>query len=126
MTDDPLHGSSARYGDLLTTGRVLHETLTSIEHYRDALNVIETLDHAQLAHLALYVAADAAATRGQEQASGQVWIDWWRGVDSLDADSLDADYLPAAGSPAEGSTPGMLWYIVRPDRGDDPDRAPNT
>ena len=67
MTDDPLHGSSARYGDLLTTGRVLHETLTSIEHYRDALNVIETLDHAQLAHLALYVAADAAATRGQER-----------------------------------------------------------
>ena len=95
---------------------MLHDTLASTEHYLDAFKTIETLDHDDLAHLALYVAADAAATRGEQQASGQVWIDWWRGIDTPDPDD----------PPHIESTPGMLWPIVRPVEGDDPDRAPNT
>jgi hypothetical protein len=110
MTDDPLRGSPYSLGDPLHNGRVLHEALTSTEHYRDALTTIETLAHDDLAHLALYVAADAAATRAEQQQSGQVWLDWWRGIDTADP-------------PTGDTTPGMLWPIVRP-AGGDPDAPP--
>jgi hypothetical protein len=116
VSDDPLRPSPSRFGDALNTGRVLHDTLTSTDHYRDALQTIAMLDHDDLDALALYVAADAVATRGEQQSSGDVWTDWWRGIDAADPDN----------PPDMETTSAVLRRIVRPAEGDDPDRAPDT
>jgi hypothetical protein len=116
VTDDPLRRSPHLYGDPLNAGRVLHDNLTATDHYMEAFQVIAMLDRDDLEQLALYVAADAAATRGEEQGSGDVWTDWWRGIGTTNPDD----------PPDMESTPAVLRRIVRPPEDDDPDRAPDT
>ena len=50
---------------------------------------IEALTHEELAHLALTVAAEAVLTRSENAGDGDIWIDWWRGVDGGDPDTMD-------------------------------------
>jgi hypothetical protein len=95
MTDDLFAGSPHRFGDELTYGRVLHQALTSTANYQEVLTIIDTLRHEDLEHLALFVAAAAAATRSEERGGREAWNEWWVGI--------------------EGATPETLWPIVRPE-----------
>ncbi len=58
--------------------------------------------------LALTIAADAALTRAERGEDGDVWIKWWRGVDS-----------PGEAHPeAMDTSPGIMARTLRPPRGD--------
>lgn len=105
MDHDPLSGSPHRFGDELTYGRVLHQALAGTAHFHEALTIIDTLRHEDLEHLALYVAAAAAASRGDDPDGGPAWAEWWTGIASVDV----------ADAPEGTPTPEMLWRVVRPD-----------
>ena len=105
MSEDPLRGSDHRFGDELTYGRVLYQALAGTAHYHEALTIIDTLRHEDLEHLALYVAAEAAAARSSGEDGGPVWAEWWTGVAPLDVED----------APEGTPTPEMLWQVVRPE-----------
>jgi hypothetical protein len=81
------------------------DALADQTHYKPALKTIETVDHQQLAHLALAVAAEAVAQEVERTGNAQTWVEWWHGVDSPGVDNPDA----------ADTSPALMWRIMRPD-----------
>ncbi len=102
LPDDPHSERIGRYSQILKDGKMLLDTLEEQQHYTNAMTVIEALTHDQLAHLALTVAAGAVLTRAEGGNDGDIWINWWRGVDGGGPDAMD-------------TSPGVMARILRPD-----------
>jgi hypothetical protein len=100
LPDDPQSERIGRYGQILKDGKTVHDSLRGQRHYTTAITAIQGLTHEQLAHFALAVAAEAALTRSEDAGDGNVWIDWWSGVD--DPDAID-------------TSPEMMRGTLRPD-----------
>ena len=100
--DDPHRAGAGRYGQSIKDGKLLLDTLQEQRHYTTAMDAIRALSHQELADLALTVAAEAALTRAENADDGDVWINWWRGVDGGDPDAMD-------------TSPGIMLRTLRPD-----------
>jgi hypothetical protein len=106
--DDPHQTRIGLYGQAIMDGKLLLETLREQEHYTAVLQVLSASTPDQLAALALTVAADAAATRSEQADSGDMWLNWWKGVDSPD------DPNPTA----MDTSPAAMWRTLRPEQFD--------
>jgi hypothetical protein len=111
MTDlpgDPHQSPIGLYGQAIKDGKLLLDTLREQEHYTGVLHVVSASTPDQLAALALTVAADAAAKRSEQSNEGDLWLNWWRGVDSPgEPDSTAMDTSPSA-----------MWRTLRPEHFD--------
>jgi hypothetical protein len=94
------------YGQTIMDGKLLLDTLREQEHYTGVLHVVSACTPDQLAALALTVAADAVASRSERANDGDLWLNWWRGVDS----SNDPN------STAMDTSPSAMWRTLRPER----------
>lgn len=108
LPDDPYQSRIGLYGQAIMDGKMLLDTLREQEHYTGVLHVVSASTPDQLAALALTVAADAVASRSERANDGDLWLHWWRGVDSPnDPNSTAMDTSPAA-----------IWRTLRPERFD--------
>jgi hypothetical protein len=103
LPDDPHRAGIGLYGQPIQDGKHILDALTEQEHYTGALRLIQALDDRQLTSLALTVAADAALTRAEQAGDGDVWIKWWRGVDSPGESNPDA----------ADTSPGIMMRTLR-------------
>jgi hypothetical protein len=108
LPDDPHQAPVGRYGQAIMDGKLLLDTLREQEHYTGALHVLSASTPDQLAALALTIAADAAASRSERANDGDLWLNWWRGVDSPNDPS----------STAMDTSPSAMWRTLRPERFD--------
>jgi hypothetical protein len=108
LPDDPHQSSIGLYGQAIMDGKLLLDTLREQEHYTGVLHVVSASTRDQLAALALTVAADAAAQRSERSHDGDLWLNWWRGVDSPGEPN----------STAMDTSPSAMWRTLRPERFD--------
>jgi len=82
------------------------------------LHVLSASTPDQLAALALTIAAEAAADRSERANDGDLWLNWWKGVDSPNDPNSTAMY----------TSPSAMWRTLRPERFDSDSltRAPRT
>ena len=106
LPDDPHRQGIGLYGQNLKEGKLLLDTLREQEHYTGVLHVLSASTPDQLAALALTVAADAAANRTEQAGNGDLWLNWWKGVDSPDDPN----------STAMDTSPSAMWQTLRPER----------
>jgi hypothetical protein len=103
LPDDPHSERVGLYGQIIKNGKLIPDALDEQQHYATATAAIEALSHEELAHLALTIAAEAALTRSEQAGDGDIWLDWWRGVDSGgEPDTID-------------TSPGIMRRTLRPD-----------
>ena len=102
LPDDPHSQRIGRYGQNIQEGKLLLDALRDQRHYTTAMTVIEALSPQRLVDFALTVAADAALTRSEDADDGDIWLGWWRGVDSGDPQARD-------------TSPGIMRRTLRPD-----------
>src|SRR5918997_1841726 len=108
LPDDPHQSSIGLYGQAIMDGKLLLDTLREQEHYTGVLHVLSASTPDQLAALAMTVAADAAAKRTERAGNGDLWLNWWKGVDS-----------PGEANPtAMDTSPSAMWRTLRPERFD--------
>jgi hypothetical protein len=105
LPDDPHQARIGLYGQAIMDGKLLLDTLKEQEHYTGVLHVLEASTPDQLAALALTVAADAAASRSERAQDGDLWLNWWKGVDSPNDPN----------STAMDTSPSAMWRTLRPE-----------
>jgi hypothetical protein len=106
LPDDPHQAPIGLYGQTIMEGKMLLDTLKEQEHFTGVLHVVSACTPDQLAALALAVAADASASRSERANDGDLWLNWWRGVDSPDEPN----------STAMDTSPSAMWRTLRPER----------
>lgn len=105
LPDDPHQARIGLYGQAIQDGKLLLDTLKEQEHFSSVLAVLSATTPDQLAALALTVAADAAAQRTERAEDGDLWLNWWKGVDSPGDDNPTA----------MDTSPGAMWRTLRPE-----------
>jgi len=108
LPDDPHQARIGLYGQAIMDGKLLLDTLKEQEHYTSVLHVLSASTPDQLAALALTIAAEAAADRSETANDGDLWLNWWKGVDSPNDPN----------STAMDTSPSAMWRTLRPERFD--------
>ena len=106
LPDDPHQAPIGVYGQRIMDGKMLLDTLKEQEHYTGVLHVVSASTPDQLAALALTIAADASASRSERADDGDLWLNWWRGVDNPNEPN----------STAMDTSPSAMWRTLRPER----------